>query len=179
MNQLIEQRWVMEQPAFFDKIYKTALIHLSPTADVTAIGKLHEFDQSHTSIPSQLPSPPRYMTSWPTLGMWCRTFVPCCVFQSQPRPTRYHKPSNWSLGSVMKRDLIGGLTEYTLQNRISTNECMCHNEPNSHRMACNNMTALVRAICCERCWPHSQIDTISWFSDYDYYNSCKQINTYS
>ena len=132
----------MEQPAFLDK-YKTALIHLSPTADVTAIGKLHEFDQSHTSIPSQLPSTPRYMTSWPTLGMWCRTFVPCCVFQSQPRPTRYHKPSNWSLGSVMKRDLIGGLTEYTLQNRRSTNQYMFHNGPNSHRMACNIMKTLV------------------------------------
>ena len=142
MNQLIEQRWVMEQPAFLDK-YKTSLIALSLTAYVTSRVKLHEFDQSHTSIPSQAPSPPRHMTSWLTLDMWCRQFVPWSVFQLQPRPTRYHKPSNWSLGSVMKRVLIGGLTEYTLQNRRSTNQCMFHNEPNSHLMACNNMKALV------------------------------------
>ena len=32
------------------------------------------------------------------------------------------------------------------------------------------------AICCERCWPHSQRDTLSWFTDCDYYNSCKQTN---
>ena len=142
MNQLIEQRWVMEQPAFLDK-YKTSLIALSLTAYVTSRVKLHEFDQSHTSIPSQAPSTPRHMTSWLTLDMWCRQFVPWSVFQLQPRPTRYHKPSNWSLGSVMKRVLIGGLTEYTLQNRRSTNQCMFHNEPNSHLMACNNMKALV------------------------------------
>ena len=164
----------MGEPAFLDK-YKTSLIALSLTAYVTSRVKLHEFDQSHTSIPSQAPSTPRHMTSWLTLDMWCRQFVPWSVFQLQPRPTRYHKPSNnWSLGFVMKRAPIGGLTEYTLQIRISTNECTCHNEPKSHRMACNNMAALVYRPTGYLLW--AMLTSFSWFTDCDYYNSCKQTN---